>query len=436
MEIIRNEKVAENTVELEFKVSAEEFEAAIAKVFKKANKDITIPGFRKGKAPRNVVEKMYGEEMFFNDAIDEVLPQAYEDAIKEAGVVVVARPELDIPSCSKEEGFTVKATLTTYPDVKLGEYKGLKAEKKVIPVTDELVDAELARMQDRNARLVSVEGRAAQLNDTANIDFEGFENGVAFEGGKGENFDLVLGSGQFIPGFEEQIVGHNIGDEFDVNVEFPKEYHAEELAGKPAVFKTKLNEIKVKELPEIDDEFAKDVSEFDTLEALKANIREVKGTEADNAAELDVENNLVHQIIDGMEANIPEAMYENRVDQMVEDFSQRLQQQGLNLDTYLQYSQLTLEQFKKSFREQAEEQVKIHLALEAIVEAENITASHEEYEEELMKAATSYNFPITELRNMVSEESVKKDLAIQKAIDFIKENAEITVAEAKTEENA
>ena len=428
MEIIRNEKVAENTVELEFKVSAEEFEKALTAAFRKANKEITVPGFRKGKAPRNVVEKMFGQEIFFNDAIDAILPQAYEDAVKEAGLVVVARPELDIPTCTKEEGFTVKATLTTYPEVKLGQYKGLKVEKTVIPVSDELIEAELMNLQDRNARLVSVSDRAAQLDDTANIDFEGFADGVAFEGGKGEGFDLLLGSGQFIPGFEEQIVGHNIGDEFDVEVTFPTEYHAEELAGKPAVFKTKLNEIKVKELPEIDDEFAKDVSEFDTLEELKANIKEVKGEEADRAAEMDMENKLVSQVVEGMEANIPEAMYETRVDDMVNDFANRLSQQGLSIELYLQYTQMDMESFRKTFREQAEEQVKIRLALEAVVKAEEITASDEEYEEELMKAATAYNFPLPELRKMIPVEEVKHDLAVQKAIDFIKANAEITNA--------
>ena len=428
MEIIRNEKVAENTVELEFKVSAEEFEKALTDAFRKANKEITVPGFRKGKAPRNVVEKMFGQEIFFNDAIDAILPQAYEDAVKEAGLVVVARPELDIPTCTREEGFTVKATLTTYPEVKLGQYKGLKVEKTVIPVSDELIEAELMNMQERNARLVSVSDRAAQLDDTANIDFEGFADGVAFEGGKGEGFDLLLGSGQFIPGFEEQIVGHNIGDEFDVEVTFPTEYHAEDLAGKPAVFKTKLNDLKVKELPEIDDEFAKDVSEFDTLEELKANIKEVKGEEADRAAELDMENKLVSQVVEGMEANIPEAMFETRVDDMVNDFANRLSQQGLSIELYLQYTQMDMESFRKTFREQAEEQVKIRLALEAVVKAEDITASDEEYEEELMKAATAYNFPLPELRKMIPVEEVKHDLAVQKAIDFIKTNAEITNA--------
>ena len=428
MELIRNEKVAENTVEIEFKVPAEEFEAALSRVFRKASKEITVPGFRKGKAPRNMVEKMYGEEIFFNDAIDELLPMAYEEAVKAADVTVVAQPEIEVVSCTKEEGFTVKAVLTVYPEVTLGEYKGLKAEKKVIPVTEEVIEADLLNMQDRNARLVSVSDRAAQLDDTANIDFEGFCDGVAFEGGKGEGFDLLLGSGQFIPGFEEQIVGHEIGEEFDVNVTFPEEYHAEELSGKPAVFKTKINELKVKELPELDDEFAKDVSEFDTLEELKADIKAMREKEADAAAEMDVENKLVQQVVEGMQANIPEGMIEVRIDETVRDFDNRLQQQGLNLETYLQYTQMTLESFRKTFREQAEEQVKIRLALEAVVKAEGITASDEEYEEELMKAATAYNYPITELRKMIPVEDVKHDLAVQKAIDFIKANAEITLA--------
>ena len=427
MELIRNEKVAENTVEIEFKVPADEFETALTKVFRKASKEITVPGFRKGKAPRNMVEKLYGEEIFFNDAIDELLPMAYEEAVKAAGATVVAQPEIEVVSCTKADGFVVKATLTVYPEVTLGEYKGLKAEKKAIPVTDEIVEADLLNMQDRNARLVSVD-RAAELDDTANIDFEGFVDGVAYEGGKGEGFDLVLGSGQFIPGFEEQIVGHVVGDVFDVEVTFPEEYHAEELSGKPAVFKTKLNELKVKELPELDDEFAKDVSEFDTLEELKADIKAMREKEADAAADLDVENKLVQQVVEGMQVVVPEGMIEVRIDETVRDFDNRLQQQGLNLETYLQYTQMTLESFRKTFREQAEEQVKIRLALEAIVKAEGITASDEEYEEELMKAATAYNYPITELRKMIPAEDVKHDLAVQKAIDFIKANAEITLA--------
>lgn len=428
MELIRNEKVADNTVEIEFKVAADEFEKAISKVFRKASAEMTVPGFRKGKAPRSVIEKMYGAEIFFNDAIDELLPQAYEDAVKESGAVVVSRPEIEVVSCTKEDGFTVKAVLTTYPEVTIGEYKGLKAEKNAIEVSDELIDAELAALQDRNSRLVSVSDRAAENNDTVNIDFEGFVDGKAFEGGKGEGFDLLLGSGQFIPGFEDQIVGHNIGDEFDVNVEFPAEYHAEDLAGKPAVFKTKLNEIKVKELPELDDEFAKDISEFDTLEALKEDIRKHKEEEAESAAQLDLENKLVQQVVDSMQANIPQAMYDVRADEMVQDFANRLAQQGLDLETYLKFTQMDREQFKKTFAEQAQQQVKIRLALEAVVKAEGITASDEDLEAELLRISTTYNYPITELRKSVPADEVKKDLAIQKAIDFIKENAEIANA--------
>lgn len=428
MELIRNEKVADNTVEIEFKVAADEFEKAISKVFRKASAEMTVPGFRKGKAPRSVIEKMYGAEIFFNDAIDELLPQAYEDAVKESGAVVVSRPEIEVVSCTKEDGFTVKAVLTTYPEVTIGEYKGLKAEKNAIEVSDELIDAELAALQDRNSRLVSVSDRAAENNDTVNIDFEGFVDGKAFEGGKGEGFDLLLGSGQFIPGFEDQIVGHNIGEEFDVNVEFPAEYHAEDLAGKPAVFKTKLNEIKVKELPELDDEFAKDISEFDTLDALKEDIRKHKEEEAESAAQLDLENKLVQQVVDSMQANIPQAMYDVRADEMVQDFANRLAQQGLDLETYLKFTQMDREQFKKTFAEQAEQQVKIRLALEAVVKAEGITASDEDLEAELLRISTTYNYPITELRKSVPADEVKKDLAIQKAIDFIKENAEIANA--------
>lgn len=428
MELIRNEKVADNTVEIEFKVAADEFEKAISKVFRKASAEMTVPGFRKGKAPRSVIEKMYGAEIFFNDAIDELLPQAYEDAVKESGAVVVSRPEIEVVSCTKEDGFTVKAVLTTYPEVTIGEYKGLKAEKNAIEVSDELIDAELAALQDRNSRLVSVSDRAAENNDTVNIDFEGFVDGKAFEGGKGEGFDLLLGSGQFIPGFEDQIVGHNIGEEFDVNVEFPAEYHAEDLAGKPAVFKTKLNEIKIKELPELDDEFAKDISEFDTLDALKEDIRKHKEEEAESAAQLDLENKLVQQVVDSMQANIPQAMYDVRADEMVQDFANRLAQQGLDLETYLKFTQMDREQFKKTFAEQAEQQVKIRLALEAVVKAEGITASDEDLEAELLRISTTYNYPITELRKSVPADEVKKDLAIQKAIDFIKENAEIANA--------
>ena len=427
MELIRNEKVAENTVELEFKVSKEQFEEAVTKAFKKANKEIQVPGFRKGKAPRNVVEKMYGTEIFFNDAIDALLPDAYADAVEAAGIEPVARPEVDIKTCSKEEGFTAVAKVVVKPEVKVNEYKGLKATKKAVKVEDFEIDTELENLRDRNGRMVSVEDRAAKIGDTANIDFEGFVDGVAFEGGKGEGFDLMLGSGQFIPGFEEQIVDHNIGEEFDVNVSFPEEYHATELAGKPAVFKTKLNALKAKELPELDDEFAKDVSEFDTLEELKADIRKAKEERAAQQAELEVENTLVDAVVASMEGTIPAEMTESRIDEMVRDFEGRMSQQGLQLATYLQYTGMTMEAFRKSFEEQAAQQVKIRLALEKVAEMENIEASEEEVEAELTKIAEMYKMELAQVKAFVPAVEIKKDLAINKAIDFIKANAEITV---------
>ena len=427
MELIRNEKVAENTVELEFKVNAEQFADAVTKAFRKANKDITVPGFRKGKAPRNVVEKMYGAEVFFNDAIDALLPDAYADAVEAAGIEPVARPTVDIVSCSKEEGFTAKATVVVKPEVKVNEYKGLKATKKSAVVEEIEIDTELQALRDRNGRMVSVEDRAAKLTDTANIDFEGFVDGVAFEGGKGEGFDLMLGSGQFIPGFEEQIVDHNVGDEFDVEVTFPEEYHAAELAGKPAVFKTKLNSLKAKELPELDDEFAKDVSEFDTLEELRADIRKAKEERAAQEAELDVENKLVDAVVASMEAVIPQEMVESRIDEMVRDFEGRMSQQGLQLATYLQYTGMEMETFRKSFADQAEQQVKIRLALEKVAAMENIEVSEEEVDAELTKIAEAYKMKLEQVKSFIPAVEIKKDLAINKAIDFIKANAEITV---------
>jgi len=427
MELIRNEKVAENTVELEFKVNAEQFAEGITKAFRKANKDIQVPGFRKGKAPRSVVEKMYGEEVFFNDAIDALLPDAYADAVEAAGIEPVARPEVDITACSKEEGFTVVAKVVVKPEVKVNEYKGLKATKKAVKVEDFEIDTELESLRDRNGRMVTVEDRAAKIGDTANIDFEGFVDEVAFEGGKGEGFDLTLGSGQFIPGFEEQIVDHNIGEEFDVNVTFPEEYHAADLAGKAAVFKTKLNGLKAKELPELDDEFAKDVSEFDTLSELKADIRKAKEERAAQQAELDVENALVDAVVASMEGTIPAEMTESRIDEMVRDFEGRMAQQGLQLATYLQYTGMTMEAFRKSFEEQAEQQVKIRLALEKVAEMENIEVSEEEVEAELAKIAEAYKMKLEQVKSFIPAVEIKKDLAINKAIDFIKANAEITV---------
>lgn len=427
MELIKNEKVAENTMEIEFSVSKEQFAEAVTKAFKKANATITVPGFRKGKAPRSVVEKMYGEEAFFNDAIDLVMPEAYEEAMEKSGIDPVAQPKIEIVTCSLAEGIVVKATAIVKPEVKIGEYKGLKATKKSVKIEDADVDKELASLSDRNSRLITVEGRSVQKDDSANIDFEGFVDGIAFEGGKGENFDLVIGSGQFIPGFEEQIIGKEIGAEFDVNVSFPEEYQAKELAGKAATFKTKINEIKVKELPILDDEFAKDISEFDTLAELKADIKKHKETAAQGEVELAVENVLVDQIVNSMEGTIPQEMNEARVDELMRDFEGRLQQQGLELKMYLQYTGMDVEAFRKTFADQASQQVKIRLALEKIAEIENIEPTQEETDAEFARIAEMYKMPLEKVTAAIPVSEIKKDLSINKAIDFVKSNAEITV---------
>ena len=396
-----------------------------------------MPGFRKGKAPLHIIETYYGSEIFFEDALNLLYNDLVEDAIKESGLKVINdKMDFDLVSISKEDGVDFKVSLTTYPEIEIGEYKGLKAEKTAVKVEAAEVNAELNAMAERNARMVSVEDRAAKNGDTVVIDFEGFTDGKAFDGGKAEGHSLVLGSGQFIPGFEDQIVGKNIGDEFDVNVTFPEEYGAKELAGKEAVFKVKLHEIKVKELPAVDDEFAKDVSEFDTLKELKADLKKKATERKKKAAEEATENALVQQIVDSIKGDIPEAMFENRLNQCVEDFAYRLQSQGLNLETYLKYTNSNIDEFKKSFRPQAEAQVKYRLALEKIVELENIKPDDKEIEAEYEKLAKDYGVEADKVKNAIPAEEVAKDLAVGKAIDLIKENAVITEVEPKAEEKA
>ena len=396
-----------------------------------------MPGFRKGKAPLHIIETYYGSEIFFEDALNLLYNDLVEDAIKESGLKVINdKMDFDLVSISKEDGVDFKVSLTTYPEIEIGEYKGLKAEKTAVKVDAAEVNAELNAMAERNARMVSVEDRAAKNGDTVVIDFEGFTDGKAFDGGKAEGHSLVLGSGQFIPGFEDQIVGKNIGDEFDVNVTFPEEYGAKELAGKEAVFKVKLHEIKVKELPAVDDEFAKDVSEFDTLKELKADLKKKATERKKKAAEEATENALVQQIVDSIKGEIPEAMFENRLNQCVEDFAYRLQSQGLNLETYLKYTNSNIDEFKKSFRPQAEAQVKYRLALEKIVELENIKPDDKEIEAEYEKLAKDYGVEADKVKNAIPAEEVAKDLAVGKAIDLIKENAVITEVEPKAEEKA
>ena len=425
MNLVKSEKLEKSMHELQFSVDAETFKAAIEKAYKREGKKYNVPGFRKGHAPRAVIEKMYGADIFHYDAINDLFPEAYEAAVVESGIQPVGRPEVDVVSESLEDGVVLKVVVAVKPEIKVGNYTGLKATKKVNTVDDADVEAELVRMQNRNGRIITREGKA-ENGDTVDMDFEGFVDGVAFEGGKAEHYSLVLGSGSFIPGFEDQLIGHEAGEEFDVNVTFPEEYQAKELAGKPAVFKIKLHEVKTKELPALDDEFAKDVSEYDTLDELKASIRKGMEEQNEKQAALAVENDLVDQVIATIEGDIPEAMYEARMDEAVRDFEYRLAQQGLKLDMYLQYMGQTMESFRASFREQAEKQVKIRLALEAVAAAEQIVASDEELEAELQRVADNYKMELAKVKELVNADEVKKDLAVNKAIDFIRDHAEIT----------
>ena len=435
MSLKETKKIDTNRYQLEITVDGEKFREAIKEAYKKNGKKINVPGFRKGKAPLHIIETYYGSEIFFEDALNLLYNDLVEDAIKESGLKVINdKMDFDLVSISKEDGADFKVSLTTYPEIEIGEYKGLKAEKTAVKVDAAEVNAEVNAMAERNARMVSVEDRAAKKGDTVVIDFEGFTDGKAFEGGKAEGHSLVLGSGQFIPGFEDQIIGKNIGDEFDVNVTFPEEYGAKELAGKEAVFKVKLHEIKVKELPAVDDEFAKDVSEFDTLKELKADLKKKALDRKKKAADEAVENALVQQIVDSIKGDIPEAMFENRLEQCVEDFAYRLQSQGLNLETYLKYTNSNIDEFKKSFRPQAESQVKFRLALEKIVELENITPDEKDVEAEYEKLAKDYGVEADKVKNAISAEELKKDIAVNKAIDLVKESAVITEAEPKAEE--
>lgn len=435
MSLKETKKIDTNRYQLEITVDGEKFREAIKEAYKKNGKKINVPGFRKGKAPLHIIETYYGSEIFFEDALNLLYNDLVEDAIKESGLKVINdKMDFDLVSISKEDGADFKVSLTTYPEIEIGEYKGLKAEKTAVKVDAAEVNAEVNAMAERNARMVSVEDRAAKKGDTVVIDFEGFTDGKAFEGGKAEGHSLVLGSGQFIPGFEDQIIGKNIGDEFDVNVTFPEEYGAKELAGKEAVFKVKLHEIKVKELPAVDDEFAKDVSEFDTLKELKADLKKKALDRKKKAADEAVENALVQQIVDSIKGDIPEAMFENRLEQCVEDFAYRLQSQGLNLETYLKYTNSNIDEFKKSFRPQSESQVKFRLALEKIVELENITPDEKDVEAEYEKLAKDYGVEADKVKNAIPAEELKKDIAVNKAIDLVKESAVITEVEPKAEE--
>ena len=433
MNLISCEKLEKSMVELQFSIDAETFKAAVNNAFKREGKKYAIPGFRKGKAPRHMIEKMYGSDIFHYDAVNDLFPEAYEAAVKEAKIDVVGRPDPEVVSMSEADGVVLKVKVAVKPEVELGEYAGLTVTKEAKNVNEADVDAEVKRMQDRNGRLLTREG-AAENGDTVDIDFEGFVDGKAFEGGKAEHYSLVLGSGSFIPGFEDQVVGHSAGEEFDVNVKFPEEYGAAELAGKDATFKIKLHEVKYKELPALDDDFAKDVSEYDTLDELKDSIRNNIKTNLDKQAEQKVENDLMDQVITNMKADIPDAMVDSRIDELVQDFEYRISQQGLKLADYLKYMGMNIEQFRAQFKEQADKQVKMRLAMEAIVAKEGITASDEEFEEEVKRIADAYKMEADKVKSIVDAAAVKADLAINKAIDFVKEKANVVTAEPKEED--
>ena len=418
-----------NTVYFNMEIPTEDFEKAVQEAYLKTRARFNIHGFRKGKAPRAFIEKYYGEGVFYEDALEAIYPDAVASAIEEAKLEPVDTPyDLEIPEMGND-GVTMKFKVTVKPEVELGEYKGLKATKKSTKVTADEVKAELARMQEQNSTVSDVDDRAVKKNDIVVIDFEGFVDGKAFDGGKAEKYELTIGSNQFIPGFEDQIIGHKIGDKFDVNVKFPEDYQAD-LASKDAVFKIKLHGIKVKEVPALDDEFAKDVSEFDTLDELKKDIKKQLEKRKNDDAENELHNTLLEEVAKGIKAEIPEAMIEKTIDDDVNEYSYRLQSQGLKLETYLKYTGMDMKGFREGFKERAETQVRLNLALEKIIEKEKIEVTEEDIEAEYKKYADAYNMDIDTIKKAVSAESLKPELASRKAIDLIVDSAVVTEEKA------
>lgn len=422
MSLKSSNKVETNRYELEIEIGAEDFEQAVNKAFKKNVKKISIPGFRKGKAPRAFIEKYYGENIFYEDAVNDIYPGALQDAIDEAGLDVINdKIDFDIVKIGKD-GFDFKAVVTVKPEVAIENYKGIEVKHKPVEVTEDDINKEIDRVRERNSRLVTVEGRSAKEGDIVVFDFKGFVDGKAFNGGEAENYSLKLGSGQFIPGFEDQMIGHNQGEEFDVTVTFPEAYQEASLAGKPAVFKIKLHEIKNRELPELDDEFVKDVSEFDTLaeykDSVKKQLLDLKQRESDT----DADDQMIDKVIELLKAEIPEAMFENKVEDIMRDFAYKLQTQGLTLDSYMKYTGLNNNAFKAQFRPQAERQVKLRLALDKIAELENISATPEELEEKYKSFAEQYKVDVEKIKEIVKEKDLSADIAAEKAVDFLREN--------------
>ena len=440
MNFIKCEKLEKSMAELQFSIDAEAFKAAVADVFKKEGKKYPVQGFRKGKAPKALIEKMYGADVFTYDAINELFPAAYEEAVKAAGIEPVGRPEVSVDSASEAEGATLTVKVAVKPEVKIGAYNGLTVEKTVHTVSDEAVEAELKRVQERNARELTREG-AAENGDIVDIDFEGFVDGVAFEGGKAEHHELTLGSGAFIPGFEDQLIGCKAGDEKDVVVTFPEEYHAKELAGKEATFKCKVHKVEETILPAIDDEFAKDVSDTcETLDDLKKEITERLKNERQEAADAAFEEKLLDVVLEGMKADIPQAMIESQTDSIVQDFGYRLQMQGMGLEQYLKMTGTEMGAFRAMFKAQAERQVKTRLALQKVADLENIAVTEQEIADEYAKMAEQYKMDVEKIKTIVAQDALSGDLRISNALEFIKTNAKVKKASKKkaeeTEETA
>ena len=420
------ERLEKNMAKLTIEVSPEELEGALQKAYLKNRKQISIPGFRKGKVPRQMIEKMYGPQFFYEDAINELIPEAYEKAVEECELELVSRPSVSVEQIEKGKPFIFTAEVAVKPEVTLGAYKGIEVEKQDTAATDEEVDAEINKERESNSRAITVEDRPVQDGDMTVIDFEGFVDGVPFEGGKGTDYPLTIGSGAFIPGFEEQLVGAEIGKETEVNVTFPEEYHAKELAGKPAVFKCTVKEIKVKELPELDDDFAQDVSEFDTLEEYRADVRKKLEEKKAASAKAKKEVAVIEKIIEGAQMEIPDAMVKTQAEQLVDDFAQRLQMQGLSMDQYMQFTGSTVDALVEQSKPQALKRIQSRLVLEAVAAAENLAATDEEVEAEYSRMAEQYKMEVEKLKEILGEadtKNIKDDLAIQKAIDLVTEAA-------------
>lgn len=425
MSLKATNNVETNKYELEIEISAEDFEAAIEKAYLKARKNIAMPGFRKGKAPRKLIEKEYGEQVFFEDAVNLLYAPVVNGAVEESGLELVTRPEVEVTEISKENGVKLKATCITKPEVEVKDYKGIEVEKVVNPVTDEDINKQLDALREKNVTVETVDDRAAENGDDVVIDFEGFKDDVAFEGGKAEDFTLSLGSGQFIPGFEDQIVGHNAGEDFDINVTFPDEYQVKELAGAPAVFKINLKSISKKVMPELDDDMVKDSTEFDTVDEYKADVKKKLEEANEKHADSEVEAKIFDKVIENMTAEIPQVMFDNRVNEMISELEQRLAPQGISLDLYMQYTGQTIDTVKKAYAEQAEKQVKLRLALEKIAKLENIEVTEDELKAEFDKLAEAYKLDVDQIKQFIHDDDLKKDIAVGKAVDLIKDAAVI-----------